>query len=301
MTATCPPDHKHGATSTCYSMHGCRCDACRAGRNAYTKHRTRQKAYGRWNPGEDLVDAEPVRAHVRSLMDRGLGAKRVAHLAGVSEPTIKVLIYGRTGGADGYRHGEMQNRIRRDKADRILAVRADESTLALVPTLGARRRAQALACLGWSIQRQAGMLGFRQENYRATLGRERMERASWEKVRDLYDRLSMTPPVPADRHEKIGVTRAKNEAARRGWVPPLAWDNIDHDPEPAAAEQDDAAVSMASIYLAIEGKATWGELTPAERHETIGRLRATGMTDSAIADHLHTHYNQVARMERTAA
>lgn len=30
----CPPDHRHGATSTCYSGHGCRCDGCLKARSA---------------------------------------------------------------------------------------------------------------------------------------------------------------------------------------------------------------------------------------------------------------------------
>lgn len=31
----CPPEHKHGVTTTCYRHHRCRCEGCRAAWNAY--------------------------------------------------------------------------------------------------------------------------------------------------------------------------------------------------------------------------------------------------------------------------
>jgi hypothetical protein len=33
----CPPEHKHGATSTCYTVHKCRCDECTSSRTGYQK------------------------------------------------------------------------------------------------------------------------------------------------------------------------------------------------------------------------------------------------------------------------
>ena len=41
----CPPEHKHGATGTCYSGHGCRCVPCRKSRSKSRRdydHTTKQ-------------------------------------------------------------------------------------------------------------------------------------------------------------------------------------------------------------------------------------------------------------------
>lgn len=31
---SCPPEHRHGATSTCYNTHGCRCGICRGAKSS---------------------------------------------------------------------------------------------------------------------------------------------------------------------------------------------------------------------------------------------------------------------------
>ena len=46
--------------------------------------RTRQTAYGRWQP---YVDAQPVRDHINTLRAQGMGWKRVAEVANV-EPSV---------------------------------------------------------------------------------------------------------------------------------------------------------------------------------------------------------------------
>src|SRR5689334_9409464 len=78
-----------------YNHYGCRCDGCRRDHRAREAHRTRMIAYGRWR---GLVDAEPVRAHVRALMAAGLSRDRISDLAGISEGGMSRLLYGRDGG-----------------------------------------------------------------------------------------------------------------------------------------------------------------------------------------------------------
>jgi hypothetical protein len=118
--------YPHG-TRARHKHDGCPCPPCRAANAAYERRRRRRNAYGR-NP---LVDAEPVSRHVRALMapypgsGEGVGWKRVAKLAGVSEGVVRGLLYGNTG-------REPTRRIHRENAEKILRL-----------TLAARERLKA--------------------------------------------------------------------------------------------------------------------------------------------------------------
>src|SRR5579859_6976414 len=85
----------HG-TRACYvcgpgpgSGPGCRCDACRAANRAHARRRARLTAYGQWHP---FVDAEPVRDHIQALSQAGIGRRRVAALAGISDAALGRLL-----------------------------------------------------------------------------------------------------------------------------------------------------------------------------------------------------------------
>lgn len=66
----------------------------------------------------ERVPAEPVREHVRSLMDGGMSVLGIAETAGVSLSWIKTLLYGRT----GPRAGEFPSHVEAEKARRLLAL-----------------------------------------------------------------------------------------------------------------------------------------------------------------------------------
>lgn len=207
---------EHG-TLTGYKFYGCRCAACGEARRRYNARRELLILTGRWEP---LVDAQPVRDHVRSLMAAGLGWKRAADLAGLSRTVVKRLLYGHQIGGQG-----PSKKVRRATSVALLAVRADLDTLAAganVDSAGIRRRAQALACLGWSLGYQAGRIGWTVQNYSAALKRDRVSVRTARSVRDLYDELSMKS-APHDRAG--GPARARKYASDHGWLPPLAWDD----------------------------------------------------------------------------
>lgn len=44
----CPPDHKHGDTTTCYMHHGCRCVTCRSNAAAVMKRSRMKRARAEW-------------------------------------------------------------------------------------------------------------------------------------------------------------------------------------------------------------------------------------------------------------
>lgn len=75
-TYTCPPDHTHAATGTCYRMHSCRCEDCRVAVAARRKSRAKSASSGSEGPSEatEAVSAPPVspapeRRHRRPLSE----------------------------------------------------------------------------------------------------------------------------------------------------------------------------------------------------------------------------------------
>ncbi len=130
--------HRHG-THACYVLDLCRCDECRAAHTRYEKQRLR------WVAGvlaPPMVDAAPVRAHIRRLMSAGMGLDTVAARAGVGHTTLGAIVYGR---AD-----RPTRRVRREVAARILAVIPDLADGAKVPAGEAWRIVSELVARGWT-------------------------------------------------------------------------------------------------------------------------------------------------------
>lgn len=227
----CPDGHKHAAASTCYIQHQCRCTSCCEAHNARERNRSKQKAYGRFDTG--LVDADPVREHILMLGEFGIGYKRVAELAGVGITGVRTLIWGRQ--EPGPRHGEIPKRVAREKAEKILAVEASIENLGArqsVPAAGTHRRIQALVARGWSLSKIARMLGIEVANFWALLGRTHVGAGTHRRMVEIYEQYWNVEPPRDTWHDKAAYTRALNYAQRRGWLPPLAWDDIDTDPTP---------------------------------------------------------------------
>ena len=109
-----------------------------------------------------------------------------------------------------------------------------------VPAIGAQRRIRALMRLGWTSTDIAQAAGCHERNYvlRILNGQKGkpttwLERKTDKAIRDVYERLSMRLPDPAPHRAR---TRALAE--RRGYPPPLAWDDIDNpDEEPSGMKR----------------------------------------------------------------
>src|SRR6266536_2166700 len=74
--------------------HGCRCARCSAANRAAAAVRERLIVYGQWQP---FVDAGRARAHLAVLSAAGIGRRRVAELAGLSESAVGKLLHGGPG------------------------------------------------------------------------------------------------------------------------------------------------------------------------------------------------------------
>lgn len=94
-----------------------------------------------------------------------------------------------------------------------------------VPAVGTQRRIRALRALGYSlgdITRGGGWCDHTALDY--ALGADTITAATADRVAATYERLSMRL---ADGPK---ANRLRMLAARKGWPPPLAWDNLD-DPD----------------------------------------------------------------------
>lgn len=156
---------------------------------------------------------------------------------------------------------------RYEKACRLDRLRGGRA----VPALGAKRRLRALMVLGWSSQRIAVEAGMSHRNHvwRILHGQNgkptkwiQRQTDAW--VRDVYERLSMQIP------EGHYVNRTRMYAARQGWAPPLAWDDIDNDERPHGTRE-----SRRDLLSEWEHLRALGE----SMHAAAGRL---GVTVKAI-------------------
>lgn len=204
---------EHG-TNARYHIDGCRCRPCRDAANAHARHRSRMIAYGRWQP---YVDAQPAREHCQALLADGMGPVTIARISGVPHGAVSKLLYG-----DYSRDMAPSRRIRPETEARLLAVEAKLDNLAdaaLIDVCGTRRRLQALACIGWPLPAIGALLDREPSNLWRVQRRSRHVQADTARaVRDLYERLCMTPYTG----RRASVTRQR--AADAGWTPPLGWD-----------------------------------------------------------------------------
>lgn len=128
-----------------------------------------------------------------------------------------------------------------------------------VDATGTRRRVQALVAIGWSTRELSAMVDKSEGWIRQPLyGRQWVLTSTRDTIRDLYDRLHMTPGPSV---------RARNYAKRRGWVPPLEWDNID-DPQENPFDPDfQVLVDEVLVQRALDGQRV--KANTAEKREIV--------------------------------
>lgn len=207
---------------------GCRCRPCRDAQTERLRAYRRRKALERWGAAEPvMVDADPVRAHVRALMEAGIGWEHVAQLAGVTASSVSRLLYGNASSAE-----PPSRRMYRATANKLLAVSYDTPLAdgSRLDATGTRRRLQALVAVGYpgsELMRRIGKLPI---NWSYLLKRERVTAATARAVAALYDELWDQPPPEATDRQRAIATAARNRARARGWPPPMAWNDgsIDH-------------------------------------------------------------------------
>lgn len=164
-----------------------------------------------------LVDAEPVRQHLRALMAAGAPYARVAETAGVPLSTVNHMLYDRR------TRGRTQ-RLTIPTATRLLAVQAHQVTAGRINPTGSVRRLEALMAIGWPPSHLGPRLGLN-SHYACEIQRNPTIYATTaHNLAVVYNQLWNKNP------EHYGVSaqaanRFRNFGRARGWAPPAAWDD----------------------------------------------------------------------------
>lgn len=200
-------DRPHGYSK--YQVERCRCFTCALAKSEY-RRRSEAGLTGKY------VDAQPAREHFAKLRAAGFGTRRLADMTGVSRPTLQRLPSSVT--------------VHQRVAEAVLAVpvAAPPPSMRYVPAVGTKRRAWALAALGWSLTVQADLAGIGQIQLLRMLKNPTLSPRHADSVRRLYDELSMQVPAPGR-----SSTRVRGWAKTERLFPPLAWDDDTID-DPAA-------------------------------------------------------------------
>jgi transcriptional regulator with XRE-family HTH domain len=200
-----------------YRLDGCRCYTCGFARSQYDENRNRAIAYGTWNP---WVDAAPVRAHLATLRECGIGLRRIAELTGCARSNLAALTRGRGGRPPS-------TKVRPALAAAVLAIEPTLDNIAAkvpVSALGSVRRLQALVAAGWPQAHLAQEVGIAERNMSALLRSDRVYAGTARTIRDVFGALWNADPV-GHGATPGGINRSRRRAAANGWAPPAAWDD----------------------------------------------------------------------------
>jgi hypothetical protein len=188
------------------------CERCRYVYRHYDRRRSRAITAGTWLPRQPAAE---LAQHLRQLQAAGMTLAAIADAAGLARATVYPILQPDRRSVQG------------PTAAAILAVVApDTKTLpkGRVDATGSTRRVQALVAMGYSLSAQARKLGWAaQRTWELAHGKQSaVSEITAAAVVDLFERWSARPAWP-----DAYATRARNQAARNGWAPPLAWDDID--------------------------------------------------------------------------
>lgn len=186
---------------------GCPCPLCRAAENRYDKRRRFLNATGR----TANVPAQPVANHLEALFAAGAGWTQLSAASDVSCSVISRIRRG------------LQPTVRRAVAARLLAIQPGDAIPPgrPIPTTGTVRRIRALMALGHGLL-EVGAAANIEHSMMTGLLNERQNtvaRHVAERLAAAYRKLATTTGTS---------TRSRNRAAREGWAPPAAWDDIDN-------------------------------------------------------------------------
>lgn len=118
-------------------------------------------------------------------------------------------------------------KLHRRRYEKRRRIDAERENWRIVPSVGSRRRVQALQRLGWSIAQIAKHAGWDSpQALQYVMRNDTIIRRTHDRIAATYEELCMTIP-----RYSSGSVRARNRAIRLGYAPPLAWDDIDNPDE----------------------------------------------------------------------
>lgn len=223
---TCPPQHKHYKTATCYSAHGCRCESCKNGRHyRYKKHEMDKRLHPKGK--KTYVNAEPSVDRLRYLLNIGYNIFALSAMTGLSQYWLYTL-----NRADGPRT------VEKVKADILARFVPDPSVLNKsknkVPAFSTRRRLEDLVLKGWwpcEISRVAGIS--HSTTMRILRGGSSISAATHAAIKEAHKVMFGRVPDFAmlDRNRKGAFTNAKRLAERESFGSIIHWDDVERAPD----------------------------------------------------------------------
>ena len=214
------------------------------------------KLYNRFE--NKFVDCQPVREHIQSLLNQGWGYRTISAVSGVKVGQIKHLVVGRSPSEMRQRYPRPQHltRMLKSNADKLMAVRYDMTKSpggALVPSKPTQRRIQALVAVGYSMMWQAEQIGWSVQNFTPILKKDQVQVSTAKLIHELFEQYAYKRRTGESKELKYSITRALNHAARNGWVPAAAWDDIDTDPHPPTTDAP-PAIDTVIVQTLVSGR-----------------------------------------------
>lgn len=210
------------------------------------------------------VPAGPVLAHLDRLRAQGWTQAQIGAAAGLHQSALSQLLR------------KQPDTIRATTAAALLAVQPQRRvTRRTVDATGTRRRVQALMWMGWSTVDIAARSGLPVGQVRVLSGRTTVTDRTAAAITDVYRQLA---DVPGPSRNVAGKARAY------GYLPPAAWDDVDSDPEPPAAEPiEDGYVDHVAVQKCLDGRYDGQRLTDTERDLVIveGQRRGWSIRETA--------------------
>jgi lambda repressor-like predicted transcriptional regulator len=249
------------------------CPGCQRVSRMYDRRRRAMIAAGTWQWNRPAAE---VQAHIDMLVEAGMTLGGISRASGVSRRTVQGV--------------KQRNYLQGVTAAAILAVtpQGRQGRAGEVPAKGVSRRIQCLMALGWTLAAQGRELGmptqtvweyaWEKQSFVSVVTRDRVYR--------MFERLCATPG---------GSTRAVNAARRHGWLPPLAWDDLDaadglSNIEGAAS----AVIDEVAIDRSLAGERI--ELTNDELLAAVQIGNSRGMPVWLLAERLHMRMSGVQNL-----
>lgn len=274
-----PPKPKPCATHGTH--HSAGCIHCQTYGRTIARRRYRLRKLG---VPVGYIDAAAARRHAEKLHATGMTIRQIGRGANLTEASMRDILYGRT------------QKIHAEVHEAVLAVKPEPTRWRNhILVTGTRRRLQALNAIGYGYDDLASLLGSSESAIRR-LAAGHAKFVSTERdaqVQRLYEQIADRPPAQPS-------LRVLRNAARKGWLPPICWDDDTIDDPNAApylpgTPDADIDYDEAKVLRAVDGHLPYEQLTRAEAADTVRRLNRRGLTDGEIGRIVHASTNTICR------
>lgn len=181
----------------------------------YQRQRREWISQGLW--GDQFVSPGRTVAHIKALRAAGMSLQDITNASRVAVGSLMRIERG-------------QSKVRADTEDRVLAVQVETVNKGQVRAFRARRRIEALMCLGYSSMWIADRIGANNTSLTLILAGKAplVRRRIWLPLWEMFEHIGDTPREATNRWEQSSIEGTKTRAIQRGYAPPAAWDDIDN-------------------------------------------------------------------------